>query len=60
MAAAGTYVWLFRVSWFVRLLTAKGSKTVPVLSIVEAQLSIHKRNIMKSTPEAQEWQEIGG
>ncbi len=33
----------WHVCWFVRLLAAKGSKTMPVLSTVEAQLSLHKR-----------------
>ncbi len=37
---------MFQVSWFVCLLAAKGSKTMPVLSTVEAQLSLHKRNIV--------------
>ncbi len=47
----------FRVSWFVRLLAAKGSKTI---STVEAQLSLRKRNIAKAAPEAWEWQENCG
>ncbi len=42
--------------WFVYLLAAKGSKTMPVLSTVEAQLSLHKRNIAKAVPEARDWQ----
>ncbi len=52
---------LFRVPcrWFVRLLAAQGSKTMPVLSTVEAQLSLHKRNITKAAPEAWKWQEAG-
>ncbi len=52
MAAAGT--------WLVRLLAAKGSKTMPVLLTVEAQLSLLKCNITKAVPEAWEWQETGG
>ncbi len=51
-------VWLFRVSLFVRLLAAKGSKRCHVvLTTVEAQLSLHKRNITKAASEAWEWQE---
>ncbi len=56
---AVTYHWLYRVSWFVRLLAAKGSITLPVLSTVEAQLLVHERNFAKAAPEAQEWQETG-
>ncbi len=48
-----------RVSWFVCLLDAKGSKMMPVLLTVEAQLSLHKCNIVKTAPEALEWQETG-
>ncbi len=62
MATAGTYmyiVWLFQVSWFVCLPAAKGSKMMPVLSTVEAQLSLHKRNIAKAAPETREWRETG-
>ncbi len=33
---------------------------MPVLLTVEAQLSLHKRNITKAAPEAREWQETGG
>ncbi len=51
------HVWLFH---FVRLLAAKGSETMPVLTTVEAQLSLHKRNIAKAAPEAPEWQETRG
>ncbi len=54
------HVWLLRVSWIVCLPAAKGSKTMPVLSTVEAQLSLHKRNIAKTAPEAQERQETSG
>ncbi len=43
------HVWLFRAS---HLLSAKGTKTMPVLSTVEAQLSLHKRNIAKAAPKA--------
>ncbi len=32
----------------------------PVLTTVEAQLSLHKGNIVKAAPETQEWQETGG
>ncbi len=53
------HVRLFRVSWFVRLFAAKGSKTMPVLLTVEAQLLLHKRNIAKAAPEVREWQETG-
>ncbi len=42
------HVCLFRVSWFVYLLTAKGSKTMPVPSTVEAHLSLHQRDIAKA------------
>ncbi len=45
------YLWLFRVSWFVRLLGAKESQAMPVLLTVEAQLSLHKH---KRAPEARE------
>ncbi len=38
----------------------KRQQTMPVLSTVEAQLSLHKRNIAKAAPEAREWQETGG
>ncbi len=49
------HVGLFRVSWFVRLLAAKGSKTMSVLSTVEAQLSVHKRNnISRKQPQKHE------
>ncbi len=47
--AADTYDW-FRVSWFVRLLAAKGSQAKhlkPALSAVEAQLSLLNHNIAK-------------
>ncbi len=44
---AVTYVWLVWVSWFVRLLTAKGSQAMLVLSTVEAQLSVRKPTIAK-------------
>ncbi len=54
MVAAGTY------GWFVYLLAAKGSETMPILSTVEAQLSLHKCNIATAAPEAREWQETGG
>ncbi len=53
------HVWLFWVSWFVCLPTATGTKTMPVLSTVETQLSLHKHNIAKAAPETQEWQETG-
>ncbi len=39
------HVWLFQVSCFVRLLAAKGSQAMQVLSTAEAQLSLHKHNI---------------
>ncbi len=52
--------WLFRVSWFVPLLAAKGSKTLSVLSTVEAQLSLHKYNVVKAAQETREWQNTGG
>ncbi len=45
------YLWLFRVSWFVRLLGAKESQAMPVPLTVEAQLFLHKR---KRAPEARE------
>ncbi len=32
---------------------------MPVLSTVEAQLSLHERSIAKAAPEAREWQETG-
>ncbi len=35
------YVWLVEVSWFVRLLTVKGSQVKLVLSTVEAHFSLH-------------------
>ncbi len=45
------HVWLVRVwvSWFVRLLPAIASQTMPVLSTVEAQLSLHEHDIAKDT-----------
>ncbi len=33
---------------------------MPVRSTVKAQLSLHKRNIVKAAPEAQKWQETAG
>ncbi len=48
------HTWLLQVSWFVRLLAAKESKTMAVLSTVEAQLSLHKHNVAKAAPEALE------
>ncbi len=47
--AAGLYGWFDRVSWFVRLLAAEGSQTMPALSKVEVQLSLHKHDIAKDT-----------
>ncbi len=32
---------------------------MPVLSTVQPQLLLHKRNIVKTAPEALEWQEAG-
>ncbi len=52
------HVWLFQVTWFFRLPAAKWSKMRAVLSTVEAQLSVQKRNITKATPEAREWQKL--
>ncbi len=37
------HVWLFQVSWFVRLLAAKGSVTVPVLSAVALVTQVQYR-----------------
>ncbi len=34
-------------SWFVHLIMAKSSQTIPVLSTAEAQLPLHKHNIAK-------------
>ncbi len=48
------------VSRFTCLLAAKESKMMPVLSTVEAQLSLHKYNIAKAAQEARECQETGG
>ncbi len=33
---------------------------MPVLSTLDAQLSLHKHSIMKAAPEARELQETGG
>ncbi len=44
----------YTCSWFVRLLAAKRTKTMPVLSTVEAKLSLHKRNIVKEAPKVLE------
>ncbi len=33
---------------------------MPVLLTIEAQLSLHKRNVMKAAPEARERHETGG
>ncbi len=52
MAAAGSFV--LKLAGFVSFLAAKESKAMPILSKVEAQLSLHKRNIAKAAPEAQE------
>ncbi len=45
------YDWL-ELAGFVRLLAAKGSKAMPVLLTVQAQLSLHNHNIAKE-PEKQ-------
>ncbi len=50
----------FELTGLFRLLDAKGSKMLPVLSTVEAQLSLNERNIANAAPEAWEWQETGG
>ncbi len=52
MAAAVTYGCFELAAWFVRLPAAKGSKMMAILSTVEAQFSVHKRNIAKAAPEA--------
>ncbi len=41
------HIQLFRVSWFVRLLAAKGSQAMPELSTVQAQFSLNNHNIAK-------------
>ncbi len=47
--------WLFRVSWFVRLLGAKGSQALPVISTVEAQLSLYDPNTAKESRSTRNW-----
>ncbi len=50
LGSRGTSQWrLFGVSWFVCLLGAKGSQTLPVLWTVEAQFYLHKHNIAKES-----------
>ncbi len=46
--AACRYAWLFQVSWFVRLHAEKGRKAMPILSTVEAQLSLHQHDPVDS------------
>ncbi len=55
MAAAVTYELAGLFASSLATLQTK-EKTLPVLSTVEAQLSLHERNIAKAAPEAREWQ----
>ncbi len=53
------YICLLRVSLFASSLQKK-SQTMPVLSTVEAQLSLHKRNATKKPQKHENGKETGG
>ncbi len=60
MAAADTHGCFELAGLFASLLQKEVIETMPVLSTVEAQLSLHKRSVAKAAPEARKCQETGG